>query len=213
MQRLAQSDEANLCLAFTSMCSQYGVIELISDFAGLHPEYNVQIIEGFRVSDLILGNRCDFAFANDAVHIDDRLDKIVYKVDSLALYMNREDPLAGLDEIPLSMLEGRRLIAHSRSNGAYHLDTLNFQAACRKEGFEPDFSSSVSYTSSIMKLIKNGQGIVALYCGQIPEDQLDPDVAAVPLVPTIESTVYLLYNRKHKRTAARKEFMNYLISQ
>lgn len=211
MQRLARSDESNLCLAFTSMCSQYGIIELISDFARTHPQYNVQIMEGFRVCDMVLGNQCDFAFANDAVHLDERLDKLIYKVDYLSLYIHRNDPLAGMDEIPLSLLKGRKLIAHSRSNGAYHLDTLNFQAACRNEGFDPEFASSVSYTSTIMKLIKNKQGIAALYRGQMPEDQRDPDIVEVNLTPKIKSTVYMLYNRKHKRTEARRSFMNHLI--
>lgn len=212
MQRLARNDESNLCLAFTSMCSQYGIIELISDFAKMHPQYNVQIVEGFRICDMVLGNQCDFAFANDAVHIDERLNKIIYKVDHLSIYTHVDDPLAKQNEIPIRMLEGRKMIAHCRSKGAYHLDTLNFQAACRKDGFEPDFTSSASYTSTILKLVKNQQGIAALYCGQIPEDQLDPEIAAIEIDPKIESTIYLLYNCKHKRTEARRAFLNYLMS-
>lgn len=213
MNRLANNDESNLTLAFSSMCSQYGIIELISEFSKMYPQYNVQIMEGFRISDMILGNQCDFAFANDAIQIDDRLSKVIYKTDHLVIYVNEEDELAQKSVISLVELEGKKMIAHSRSMGAYHQDTLNFQAACRKEGFSPEFKSSISFTSTIMKLIKNKQGIAALYCGQVPKDQLDSSIVTVDIKPRIESTVYLLYNSKHKKTAARRAFLNFLLDK
>lgn len=212
MNRLAKRDESNLTLAFSSTCNQYGIVELISEFTKKYPQYNVQIIEGFRICDMILGNQCDFAFANDAIQIDERLSKVIYKVDHLMIYVRREDELAKKGVISLRDLEGKTMIAHSRSMGAYHMDTLNFQAACRKEGFSPEFKSSISFTSTIMKLVKSGQGIAALYCGQIPEEQLDPEIIGVDIDPQIESKVYLLYDSKHKKTAARRAFLNYLLN-
>lgn len=211
MNRLSLSDESNLQLAFTSTCSQYGIIEMISEFSKEHPQYNLKITESFLVCDMILGNQCDFAFANDAIHFDERIDRLVYKVDQLALYVPAGDPLAAETEIPIAALDGKKMIAHSRSSGAFHLDTLNFQASCRNAGFEPDFAASMSYTSTIMKMIKEKQGIAALYQGQIPADQLDPEIKAIRLIPKIESEVYLLYNRRHKHTEARKAFMNFLL--
>lgn len=211
MKSLSRSDESNLHLAFTSTCCRYGIIELISDFTKRYPQYNTQVTESAHVCDMVLGNQCDFAFANNGIQINEHLNKIIYRIDHLAIFMSPKDPLAQKSSLSIEDLNGKKMIAHCHPNGTYHLDTLDFQAACRNHGFEPRFTSTASYTSTILKLIQEEQGMAALYQGQVPADQMNPELTAVDLEPQIRSEIYLLSDPKRKKTKARKAFMNYLL--
>lgn len=211
LRDIANHNETRLHLAFTSTCSNYGIIELISLFSKMHPEYHLNITESWHACDRVLKNQCDFAFANDAIPIDEHLAKVIYKVDHLAAYLPADHPLAREDSIPISSLKYTPMIMHSRSNGAYHLDSLKFQAACHSSGFEPIVSAEASYTSIIMKLIREGQGVAALFRSQLPEDQIDAGVSIVDIDPPIETTVYLVYNPKHRVSSARRTFLKYLL--
>lgn len=211
LRDIATDNESKLRLAFTSVCSNYGIIELLSLFAKLHPQYEVHITESFHACDLVFSNQCDFAFANDVLPIDERLAKVIYRVDHLAAFMASDHPLAASEYIPITALKDIPVIMHSRANGAYHMDTLRFQAACRSAGFDPSPVAAASYTSIIMKLIKEGQGIGVLFRDQIPEDQLDPGIVAVNIEPPIETTIYLVYDPRHRATSSRKAFLQFLL--
>ena len=65
LKDLGKSRKAHLRLAFPSTCSQYGIVE----------------------SEMLKNHQCVFAFANDAIAIDESLSRVVYKVDRLALYV------------------------------------------------------------------------------------------------------------------------------
>lgn len=212
LKSLLKSDEQQLRLAFTSTCSQYGIVEIMATFAKMYPQFHVHITESILACQMLKTRQCDFAFANDAIAIDDALSRVIYKVDHLALYVPADDPLAKQSSAGLEVLKDHSLIAHSRANGAYHADTLRLLAACRKQEITPEITSAASFTSTIMKLVREKQGIAALFRGQIPADQLDPAISVVDLDPPIESTVYLLYSPTDRRTPARKAFLSYLIN-
>ena len=209
---LEKSSETRLRLAFTSTCSNYGIVETISTFAKLYSQFHTHITESILACEMLKNRQCDFAFANDAIAIDENLSRVIYKVDRLALFLPSSDPLAQQKSVSIEMLRDRPLIAHSRANGAYHADTLRALAACRRAQVTPEITSNASFTSTIMKLILEGQGASALFRGQIPDDQLDPRITPVDIEPAIESVVYLLYDKEGRHTPARKAFLQYLIN-
>lgn len=69
LKDLGKSRKAHLRLAFPSTCSQYGIAESIL------------------ACGMLKNHQCVFAFANDAIAIDESLSRVVYKVDRLALYV------------------------------------------------------------------------------------------------------------------------------
>ena len=69
LKDLGKSRKAHLRLAFPSTCSQYGIVESIL------------------ACEMLKNHQCVFAFANDAIAIDESLSRVVYKVDRLALYV------------------------------------------------------------------------------------------------------------------------------
>lgn len=208
---LRKSSDEHLRIAFSSTCSHYSIIEIISTFAKLYPQYHTHITESILACEMLRTRQCDFAFANDAIAIDDSLSRVIYQTDRLALFVPSDDPLAKEHTVSVDVLRTRNLIAHSRANGAYHADTLRLISACKAAGFVPEVNTSASYSSTVMKLIKEGQGVSALFRGQIPVDQQDPAITAVAIEPPIETTVYLLYDREGRHTPARKAFLHYLI--
>ncbi len=207
---LKEHDDNNLRIAFASTTSQYGIVEIISTFSKMYPQYNTYITESMTAADLLKQKQCDFAFCTDSTPVDDRFSKIIYELDHLALFVPTKHPLAIHDSVDISALSGLRLIAHSRANGAYHADTLRLLGACRAAGIEPDIGASVSYTSTLLKFVKEGHGVGVLFREQIPEDQMDPALKAIDLLPAIEQSVFMIYDKSSRRTAARSAFINYV---
>ena len=87
LKDLGKSRKAHLRLAFPSTCSQYGIVEIISTFAKPSPQFHTHIAERILACEMLKNHQCVFAFANDAIAIDESLSRVVYKVDRLALYV------------------------------------------------------------------------------------------------------------------------------
>lgn len=87
LKDLGKSRKAHLRLAFPSTCSQYGIAEITSTFARLSPQFHTHIAKSILACGMLKNHQCVFAFANDAIAIDESLSRVVYKVDWLALYV------------------------------------------------------------------------------------------------------------------------------
>ena len=112
-----------------------------------------------------------------------------------------------MDGLKLEQLRNERFIIH---NDAAAIESgVDIVKLCENAGFRPNVSMSASYTSTIVKLVRQGQGVSVLNRMNVPATILST-VAVVPVQPEVPYYIYLLYLKKAKKTPAFSKFLEYI---
>lgn len=196
-------------VAFTPALSHYGLVEMLSSFAKQHPEYPMKITESCKVVEMLNAQKCDFAFASDNDTIDNHMNQMVYQTDHLVVILPDSHPLAKKKKVSLEEISHERFILHQNSTGGLHLETRQFMDLCKQKGIELTITASISFTSTIIKMVNQGQGIAVLLRRRVPADA--SDVAILELTPPIQSYIYALYPNKKRLSPAVNTFLRYVI--
>lgn len=206
-----QDKERNvLRVAFTPALAHYGIVEDLAAFSREHPEFQLKITESSQVIELLNARKCDFAFASENNDIDSRMNQLVYKADRLVVVLPASHPLAAQKEVVLDQIKGERFIMHHNSAGGTHLGTRKFLELCKERNFKPKVAATVSFTSTITKMVSQEQGIAVLHRNRVPKDV--DNIVVVELTPPVRSYVYALYLNKKRLPRASSAFLRYLIS-
>lgn len=200
-----------LRVAFTPALAHYGIIEMLSQFSKQHPEFPMKVTESRKVIEMLNAQKCDFAFASENDAIDSHMNQIVFQTDRLVVVVPASHPLAKQKQVTLEDIRNERFITHQNSTGGLHLETRQFLELCKKKGFEPAISSSVSFTSTIIKMVSQGQSIAVLLRRRIPEDV--SGVAILDLTPPIQSYIYALYPNQKRLSPAVNAFLRHVIER
>lgn len=203
--------QTNLRIAFTPALAHYGIVEMLSAFSRVHPEYPMQMIERPQVVELLKENQCDFAFASENSDIDNSMNQLIYRVDRLVVIVPDSHPLACKSEVTLEEIKNEHFILHQNSAGKMHLETRKFLDLCKENHVEPDIVAQVSYTSTITRMVAQEQGIAVLHRHRIPKDA--HNFAILDLVPAVESYIYALYRNKRRLPPSIRTFLSYLLEE
>lgn len=198
-----------LRIALTPALAHYGGVEVLSDFARQHPGYQLEITEQPHVVELLVSQKCDFVFAMENDAIDDRMTRLLYKVDKLVAIFPVSHPLAALHEVTIDQLRGERFILHRNSSGEMHLESRKFIQLCKAAGFKPLVAANISSISTIVKMVSQEQGVAILHRDHIPEDV--EGIFWAELTPVVQSHIYALYLNSKQMPAACKTFRKYLM--
>lgn len=195
-------------IALTPALAHYGGVEVLSDFSRQHPQYQMEITEQPHVVELLVSQKCDFVFAMENDSMDDRMTRLLYKVDRLVAVFPVSHPLAALHEVTIDQLRGERFILHRNSSGEMHLESRKFVQLCKSAGFKPLVAANISSISTIVKMVSQEQGIAILHRDHIPEDA--EGVFWAELTPPVQSHIYALYLNGKQMPVACKAFRKYL---
>lgn len=201
----------NLCIAFTPTMGQYGVVEVISAFSRAHPQYDLKILESPHVLDMINSHECDFGFLPEDDSINSNVSQLVYKTDRLVAVLPENHPLAAEPRLTPEQIcaSDTPVILHTNPSGGHYLETRKFMTLCSDRGVAPKVLAVISRTSTIIKMIQEGQGISILNRQCIPES--DENLTIVDLQPSIPFYIYVVYPTRKKKSAAVSAFLRFII--
>ncbi|MCI9155422.1 MAG: LysR family transcriptional regulator [Lawsonibacter sp.] len=206
---LLSHGENTLRIALTPALVHYGGVEILSDFSRQHPGYQLEITEQPHVVELLVSQKCDFVFAMENDSMDDRMTRLLYKVDRLVVVFPASHSLAALRQVTIDQIRKERFILHRNSSGELHLESRKFIQLCKESGFKPLVAANISSISTIVKMVSQEQGIVILHRDHIPEDA--EGIFCAELTPAVQSYIYALYLNSKQMPAACRAFRAYLM--
>lgn len=206
---LLSHGENTLRIALTPALVHYGGVEILSDFSRQHPGYQLEITEQPHVVELLVSQKCDFVFAMENDAMDNRMSRLLYKVDKLVAVFPASHPLAALHQVSIEQIRGERFILHRNSSGEMHLESRKFVQLCKTAGFKPLVAANISSISTIVKMVSQEQGIAILHRDHIPEDA--EGIFWAELTPSVQSHIYALYLNSKQMPAACRTFRKYLM--
>ncbi|MBE5912643.1 MAG: LysR family transcriptional regulator [Pseudobutyrivibrio ruminis] len=209
LEKIGKTRSNTLKVYFTPSTSHYGLIDVLSYFQKKHPEIEVELSEQKRVTDELRNGECDFAFATDNDAIDPRLTKLIYQNDEIAIVVPEKHPLAQKETVSFEDIKDEKFVLHTNSSGGMQNSTRQLLKLFEENNAEIKIASKVSFTSSAVKFVENGDCITALPYNRIPMNSYG--IKILKFVPKIESFVYMLYKGKSKPTGAKATFINFLL--
>ncbi len=201
--------DSYLRVGFLNRLEQCGVIEMISDFLQVDNGIRIDTIGSNHPAELLKDQKCDFIFDFENTVRKKDYNSILLRSDNLVAVLPKDHPLAQEDCINLEQLKDERFIIHS---DAAQDTEPQFLKSCREAGFEPYIAMTASYTSTIVKLVRQGNGIALMNRMSIPQTILS-SVATVKVTPEVEFHIYVIYPKKEKMTESEKKFIKFIRSQ
>lgn len=187
-QRLSQT---TLTIVSIPVMAQYGITETIAEFRKLYPEVvmNITECESVDIPQHFRAGFCELAFTRDPESDppeDPELESIPYCSDRMVAVLPYDHELARNDFIFLEQLKGEDFLLMDDSTSLHRLSV----ALCKRAGYEPKVIYTGHRPENIVGLVASGMGISLLMRGHT-EYVDNPDVAAVPVRPIVESTICL----------------------
>ena len=207
LNELRVDSDHRICVGFLSRLEQCGIIEVLTDFPAHYQGITLDMAASNTPLDLLKEQKCQFVFDSDNYPKDSEIESILYKKDSLVAVLPLDHPFANMEGLKLEQLRNERFIIHS--DAAAIEGGVDIMKLCENAGFKPEVSMSASYTSTIVKLVRQGQGVSVLNRMNVPATILST-VAVVPIQPEVPYYIYLLYLKKAKRTPAFNRFLDYI---
>ena len=205
LNELKVDADHHLKVGFLSRLEQCGIIEVLSEFPSRYPGISIEMLPTISPLDLLSSGKCDFVFDTDS-HPDE-VKSLLFKKDNLVAVLPHGHELENREFIELSWLSREKFIVHR--------DTFNDPAGldvgklCEEAGFKPNIIMDASYTSTIVKLVRQGQGIAVINKMNVPA-QLLSTVATVDISPIVPCYIYLLYPKKGSMTIAATKFLKHI---
>jgi len=211
---LRMGSDDKLSIGFQARLGQYGILEMISDFSQLHPYINLNMNESNRPMELLRSKQCDFIFAAEYEPRDNDINQLLYRIDNLVAVFPLDHPLAKENQVTIEQLREEVFVMHEDIPGNTSMETRKFLKICFEAGFEPKIAMTVSFTSNIVRLVGKGVGIAVMNRIHAPSD-IDSNpaykkITFVDIYPLIPFKISALYYKKHKRTRAALDFIQYI---
>lgn len=207
---LLSKRENTLRIALTPAISHYSGVEILSRFAKQYPQYQMEITEQPHVLDLLTEQKCDFALAMENDDMDERMTRLLYKVDKLVVVFPASHSLASQKAVTIAQIAQERFILHRNSSGEPHLETRKFLRLCKQAGIQPQVAANLVSISTILEMVSQEQGIAILHQDHIPADA--EGIFCVDLDPPVRSHIYALHLKARRMSEVCKAFRLYLLS-
>ncbi|MCD8106225.1 MAG: LysR family transcriptional regulator [Lachnospiraceae bacterium] len=201
---IAKSGNNSLAIASIPMMTQYGITDWLAKFRRENPNVGMNVVEGtyYQMLELLRDNKCDFAFVRENDESIEEFKHILITNDWLVAVLPVSHPLASRETIALEELKDEPFLLPVKDTRTYSTCIK----ACRKAKFEPKMSFTSRGVSTNIDLVTKGMG-VALLMRRAAEFSARSDVALVDIVPKVETSIYLLYNKKKKWNNAAVKFI------
>ncbi len=206
---IQRSDVNRLSIGFLAMLGQYGIIEMLSDFSQRHSHISLNMVESNEPKELLHSNRCDFVFDVDDGHTESDIRHLLYTVDRLVAVLPLDHPLAAQDHVTIEHLRNEDFIMHGEAPGKSSMVTRKLRELCLAAGFKPHVTMTVTFTSTMVKLVNQGKGIAVMSRMHVPTSA-NASIAIVDIYPHVPFYIYVLYLKNHEATAAATDFLQYI---
>ena len=201
VRALKEEENGRLILGVIPSMVQYKITDLLVHYNSLWPDSLVKIIEA-DTSDLLSAlrdGRCSMAFLRDSDDFpisDEEFTKLPYMSDTAAVILPASHPLAAEESVMLSQLKDERFIMLQETSILRRI----FHDACMKAGFRPNIIFDCQRMDSIFDLVSKEMGISLImdHHLEIP----GKNIVKKPLVPTLESRVFLCYPKNARPNRA-----------
>ena len=210
VQEMNASEKSLLTVAYDPLLGQYGVVDILTDFAATFPQHTMNAIESYNTRELLANKKCSFAFVREADATDAIYSKIIFKTDHLAVVVPKNHPLAACSSVTLSQLVNEQFVLHSSSSTLPHDETRKFLELCASQNFTPKIVAESHFTSTMLHYVRNGMGIAVLNRMHIPFGV--SDFAAIEFTPTVRTCLYMLYPQRVSSQSA-KDFLHFMIDR
>lgn len=177
------------------------IIELMTEYCASHPQLQMVMVDQeniFGKADLTNG-KCDFVFTADIEDFtDDEFVRIPISEDRIVAVLPPDHILAGKSSIDLADLKTERIIEHSSHYEQQMLDNM-----MTSQDIRLNIVASVSYSSTILKMVDQGMGIALISEGCL-NDMDQYNLKKAELMYEGDFTVYLVYQKKQLPAEARE---------
>lgn len=208
LEELGRLEQNTLHLACIPAPERYGLAELISGFQQEHPDIFIELLDSGDSQTILQEGRCDFAIApRDSIHSRDSVC-FPYIQDRLAVVFPEHHPLAGESAVTLEQIQAETFILHSDTRGSIQNQTRLILRLCHAAGFQPQASRTVDYSSTMVRLVSNGEGIAVMNRLHVPGNI--PGVSIVDLAPEVPYEICLFCKEKENSTYAELAFRDYI---
>lgn len=205
LKQIEEQRRKTIVLGTIPTFSNYVVFQQIANFGKQDP--NLQIIlkecETVDIYDQLLAGKIDLAFVRKIDKLPAAFDTIKLKEESFKLYLPEDDPLTKQKTVKVSELKDRNFITLDKDS----LLQEPVLKLCHKAGFEAHVTFVSDRVSSIMEMVKNGQG-VAIMMDSLPRVK---GVAVRDISPTLTGEL-LFIKKKTLNFASLTNFWHYLKS-
>lgn len=198
---------STLTVASIPAMVNYHITDVLAGFQKENPEYRLNIIEAdsTQIFQMIKEKKCECGFTRDADGLFSDMRQVEFASDHLVAVLSPEHPLAGRDFLTLEMLREEKFLFLNKNTTMY---TICYHA-CRQAGFEPDVAFTGLRGENLIDLAARGMGVALLT--RKPIVHLAGDrVLLVDVVPTVTTSINLVYPSEGKLSAALKKFIVYV---
>lgn len=212
LNEIQRSDVNRLSIGFLAMLAQYGLIEMLSDFSQRHPHISLNMVESNEPREMLRTNRCDFVFDVDDARDEGDIKHQIYLVDHLVAVLPLDHPFAAQDHVTIEQMRDQAFVMHGDAPGKSSMVSRKFRELCQAAGFKPHVSMTVSFTSTMVKLVSQGKGIAVMSRLHVP-NPANANIAIVDIHPRVPFYIYVLHLRNHEPTPAAADFLRYIEAQ
>lgn len=199
--------------------AQYDITNLLVDFQTAYPGIRIRTQEAdtMVLREWLLERKCEIAFLRDSVaylaHDPDkesRLVKVPFCQDNLVAVLPKGHPLAGMPSIELAQLQEESFSLLSKDTMPYTL----CMRVCRDAGFVPKVVFNSHNLENVLDMVTQGSCVALLFSEHVnyPIDSvlsIAPPFAVVPIVPVIQTTLYLTYLKDAPLSPAAEHFIDH----
>ncbi|QQQ99596.1 LysR family transcriptional regulator [Enterocloster clostridioformis] len=209
-----------LTIASIPAMAQYKITDLLIQLQQEYPSIQVSTIEDdtLVIREWLIKRTCDLAFLRDSAdyleHDPDKelqLAKIPYASDRLVAVFPKEHPLASLRQVELAQLSNESFALIREGTVPYKV----CMRACKEAGFTPEVLFTSHNLDGVLDMVTKGNCIALLFSNHVayPLDSvlsIAPPFAVVPVVPEIQTNIYLAYLKGRRLPAAATRFAEYV---
>lgn len=209
LKKVQTHSQALLRIASVPAVGRLKIGDLLAGFVKENPNVAVNIIEGESalLLDRLQREECDLAFARGVDERYSELVRIPYIVERVAAFFPVGHPMASRKHVEISELRDETFICSSHNNLMYHL----VYDACVSAGFEPKIAYMDNNGRHTLEMVEQGVGI-SLRNSQNNMQKNHEAVCQIPIVPPIETVIYLYYHTKNILPVAER-FIQYVVAK
>ncbi|WEF29400.1 transcriptional regulator CynR [Klebsiella aerogenes] len=191
-----------LRVAMTPTFTNWFIGPLIADFYQRYPGISLTLreMDQDRMEALLLNDELDVGIAFGDTPSRDIVSQPLL-IETLALVVNRQHPLASTHQANLSVLNQEALILLS----AEFATRAQIDRNCRQHGIQPKVQMEANSISAVLNVVQR-TGLATLLPAAIVREY--DDLVALELTPTLlERTASLLQRKEAWQSAAAREFI------
>lgn len=213
-----QTDTMELRIASIPAFSHYNITDILVKYQLDFPKVQLNIMEADTMTarEWLLEQKCDLAFFRDSKdyleHDPDkeaRLIKLPYWQDRLVAVLPQDHPLSKEKQLELSRLANESFVMIKPGTMPYIL----CMRACQEAGFAPQVLFTSHNLDAILDMVTKGSCVALLFEGHVASRHMsgahDLPFTAIPITPTIPTTIYLSYLKDRNLPPSALHFIDY----